>query len=103
MIPRNVGLDISGGGDPKPSGMSPRSVLYNIKPIGLGIEDVEALSNYIAAVAAAHHVRPGKMVHELFGGTGAWNQLFRAFPVTAQLIWLVSTESTWPQSARPEP
>ena len=35
-----------------------RSALYRLSPIGLGTERVEALSSYVARVAAAHLVKP---------------------------------------------
>lgn len=45
--------------------ITPRSVLYNIEPIGTGSEFVESLTSYLARVAFEHNTSVGHLVNKL--------------------------------------
>lgn len=49
---------------PKPS-LPPRSRLYGLTPIGIGTGRVEALTSYVARLAAAHLVKPSWLLRDV--------------------------------------
>lgn len=42
--------------------LSPRSVLYQIQPIGIGTAETECLTSYLARLANAHHLAAGHLI-----------------------------------------
>jgi AraC-like DNA-binding protein len=42
--------------------LSPRSVLYQIRPIGIGTTETECLTSYLARLANAHHLPVGQLL-----------------------------------------
>jgi len=44
--------------------LPPRSALFSLKPIGIGTDQVEALSSYVTRLAQAHSVSPRRLIRD---------------------------------------
>jgi|ERR1700730_10047659 hypothetical protein len=53
----------------EPLTLTRRSRLYSLRPIGIGIPEVESLTGYIARLAKAHCVTVGTLLSKEFAGT----------------------------------
>jgi hypothetical protein len=56
----------------------PRSILYNLKPIGIGTELVESLTSYLARIAFEHNTTVGHIVNKLLIPTMNKDYLLRS-------------------------
>ena len=63
--------------DLKRPSISKRSVLYHLKPMGIGTGSVECLTSYVARLAEAHSVSPGVLLSRLLAShmtKGYWSR-----------------------------